>query len=270
MGAVFAPILPGLGGPPMKPGRRPPPAELPEKAREAARERARDLVAKGVPAAMAAAVAQGRMSLEDALGRLAQRAEVERMMRKHDLSRAVATQVVLGHADLAAFLARRRMEQHVEQNQQRSCLEDTKAAGAALSIQLTGGERVEGKVVTVEPYEVVVQAADGERRLHKLTLKAAWSPDDYKKVRKIIRRDKELGEHPLPVPVRPQDRYGLSDKRLFRYLDAALLVDFTLVEGEIFRGQVAWFSRYEIGLTLKGGGALTLFRHALHDVREAR
>ena len=76
------------------------------------RARVDELVTSGMPVAMAHAVANGRLDLNEALERLAQASEIERVMRDHDLSRALATQVVLGHADLQAYLIRRRFDEH--------------------------------------------------------------------------------------------------------------------------------------------------------------
>jgi sRNA-binding regulator protein Hfq len=56
---------------------------------------------------------------------------------------------------------------------------------------------------------------------------------------------------------------------LFGYHDVGIEVVVTLLEGEVLRGIVAWFSRYEFALTVKGGVQVTVFRHALVNVTEA-
>lgn len=239
--------------------------------REEQRARAKELVQTGLPAAMAAAVAQGRLTLNEALEKMARRSEVERLMRKHDLSRAVATQVAMGHADLDAFLLRRKLELHISDNAQRSCLEEARANGRALALQVVGQRRVSGVISEVGAYDVTVRDEGGaDVTLHKLELKCAWYADDYKKVRKALRRDKALSEAPREIPRRPQDRYGLSDRRLFRYVDEGTTVDVTLVEGEVVRGAITWFGRYEFALGVKGEAEIFVFRHAIADLRSAR
>lgn len=239
--------------------------------RDEQRAKAKELVQQGVPAAMAAAVAQGRLSLNEALEKLARRSEVDRLMRKHDLTRAVATQIVMGHADLDAFLQRRKLEAHVADNGQRSCLDEARASGRLLALQVVGQRRVTGVVTEVGPYEVTVRdEAGAEVKLHKLEIKCAWYADDYKKVRKALRRDKALTDSPKEIARRPQDRYGLSDKRLFRFHDEGTQVDATLVEGEVIRGAIMWFGRYEFAIGVKGESEIVVFRHALADLRSAR
>lgn len=234
------------------------------------RARAEELHESGMPFQMAMAVALGRLSLNDALERLQRQEKVEKLMEKHELSRALATQIVIGHASLDVVLARRRMQSHREENRLRSCLEQAKESGESVAIAIHGKSKVIGTVIEVAPYSVTMRTDEGEEReLHKLQLKYAWAPDDWKRVRKGVRNDKSRSRDPLPPIERPQDRYTCSDKRLFRYMDDEAVVQATLLEGEVLRGTVAWFGRYEFGLTLKGDVEVTVFRHALHELTDA-
>lgn len=247
--------------------RKKPEAPSREASRDAIRARARELMDKGMPEALAQAVAQGRMRMDEALERLSQRAEVDALMRKHGLSRALATQVVRGEADLEAYLARKRMEAHRAENLRRSCVDDAHAAGAELALLVHGCERVTGRIIATSAYEVTVQPAEGApRTLHKLDLKLAYHPDDYKKVRRSLRATSDAA---AAEPKRkPQDRYSLADKRLFTVMEAEGTVLVTTLEGDQARGEVSWFGRFEFGLRCKGGVEITVFRHALRDFRE--
>jgi sRNA-binding regulator protein Hfq len=216
-------------------------------------------------------VAHGKLTLNDAIERMARRSDVERLMRKHDLTRAIATQIVLGHANLEAYLQRRRLAAHRENYRTRSCLDDAVAAGSTLTLLLHGQRRVEAKVKSIDPYDAVLAIeGGGEEQVRKLQIKATWRPDDYKRIKKVLRKDKALSEAPRGPIERPQDRYSCSDKRLFRYLDTQTEVDVTLLEGEVFSGTVQWFGRYEFGLEIKGGVVVTIFRHALSAITESK
>lgn len=233
------------------------------------RARAEELHDNGMPFQMAMAVALGRLSLNDALERLRRQEKVEKLMEDHALSRALATQIVIGHASLDVVLARRRMQAHRDENRLRSCLDDAKESGETLVIAIHGKTKVTGTVVEVAPYSVTVQPEEGEAvEIHKLQLKYAWSPEDWKRVRKGVRMDKSLSKEPKSPIERPQDRYTCSDKRLFRYLDDEIMVQATLLEGELIRGTLTWFGRYEFGLRLKSDVEITVFRHALHDLTD--
>jgi sRNA-binding regulator protein Hfq len=229
------------------------------------RKKADELHKAGLPYQMAMAIAHGKMELNDALERMARKDLVNKLMERHELSRALATQIAIGHADLEQVLARRRLEAHRTTHRERTVL----AEGSAVALALTGKRRVRGVVLRVEPYLAVVQSDEGEEEIHKLSIKYGYSSADWKKVRKVFKSDKALAKSPREPKPRPQDRYSCSDRRLFGYHDAGTEVVVTLLEGEVLRGIVAWFSRYEFALTVKGGVQVTVFRHALVNVTEA-
>lgn len=220
-----------------------------------------------MPHALAMAVATGKMPLNEALERLARASETERIMKAHDLTRALATQVVLGHADLATYLERRRFQEHRQKHAERSVLAAAVAHGRPMTLAVFGGERVEGKVVANTAYEVEVEQTDGTRRtLHKLELKFAYEVEAYKRIKRALRRDKTLAAAPRRPARRPQDRYTCSDWRLFELMTGPGEVEVTTLEGDVIDGELQWFSRYEFALSAKGEGEIVVFRHALHRI----
>ncbi len=174
-------------------------------------------------------VAQGYMDFNEALERMARREKVQRVEAQHGLDRAVATQVVLGQVRLESVLYRNRFDAHRDANRDRTCL----IPGSRLTFGVHGQQTVTGTLVEVGPYEVLVQrdGAAAAEPIHKLQIKYAYAHDGWKTVKKSMRKDKTLSAAPLPPVVRPQDRYGCSDRRLFRCQDGGLEVDATLLEG---------------------------------------
>lgn len=242
----------GIGGPRRK--------KLPD---ARVKKRADDLHAMGMPYQMAMAVAHGKLDLNEALERMAQKDRVQKLMRDHELSCALATQVAMGHADLEQVLARRRLQQHRDTHRERTCLVE----GAAITLGLTGGRTLTGVVRSVDAYSFVFQEDGADPvELHKLQAKFAYAPSAWKVVKKALRVDKRVAAQPREPALRPQDRYSCSDKRLFGYMERHLDVSATTLEGDLLRGRVAWFSRYEFALELKPGVELVLFRHALRDI----
>ena len=229
----------------------------------AVKERAEELVASGMPYQMAMAVAHGRMELNEALERMARKDRVNALMERHQLSRALATQIALGHASLDQVLARRRLETHRVDHRDRSAL----VPEARLTLALHDGRALKGRVVGVEPYQVVFQPDGGEvETLHKLKLLYTYAPDDWKGVKKGVKSEKRASDSAEPA-VRPQDRYSCSDRRLFGYLDRQIEVQVSLLDGEVLRGHLTWFGRYEFGLKLRTDAEVTVFRHALRDIQ---
>jgi sRNA-binding regulator protein Hfq len=230
---------------------------------EALRRRADELHEGGMPFQMAMAVAHGRMDLSEALERMSRKDRVNRLVEEHDLTRALATQIAMGHVELKTILRRRRLQQHRDEHRDRTVLE----TGNHMTFGLHGKRLLTGTVGGVEAYGFELTPEDGEPEvIHKLQVKFAYDPKDWKRAKKAIRTDRALAKKPRdPIP-RPQDRYGCSDKRLFSYVDRGDDITVTLLEGEVIKGQVKWFSRYEMALEVRGDALLYIFRHALHDV----
>jgi len=241
-----------------------------KKRQERVRKRAEELHEQGMPFQMAMAVAHGRLDLNEALERMARNDRIVRLMKKHDLSRALATQIALGQADLERVLYRRRFDEHRKEHRTRSVLDEAQESGESIVLGLHGGEEIEVEIAGSDTYGVqVVPSGGGDpREIHKLQIKFAYVPGAAQRVQKVRTVDPEVAADPHEPIERPQDRYACSDKRLFRYVDKRTPVRTTLLEGQQFSGRVAWFSRYEFQMAKDGDPAVTIFRHALRDLTE--
>lgn len=193
--------------------------------------------------------------------------EVTGLMARHSLDRALATQVAMGHADLAAVLLRRRVDAALAQTKDRTVL----LAGSELTICTHGHKSLRVKVTVVSAYEI--QALDletnAELTVHKTAMKYAFAPDDFKKVRKALEFDKARRDAVVEPRLRPQERFACSNRRLGAAMDKKSDVTVVTVEGEIFTGEVSWVSRFEFGLRTRQGAEIAIFRHALDDFRES-
>ncbi len=264
------------GSRPARPGyqdRRPPPhggRSLRGPAEEFDRK-VQDLVrSAGIPVELAREVAAGTLDLNDVIKRMAFSDEVERIISRHDLNRALATQVALGHIDLELVLSRRRIAARAAEHKSRSTLEDARVSGQELSVGPHGHKTLRGRVLAVERYEVVVAATESgtEERVHKLQIKYAFPAADYKRVKKALSYDKARRDRSIEPVVRPQDRYACSDRRLGVACDRKTHVSAVTLEGEVFSGEIVWVARYEFAIRTRQGAEIVIFRHALDDLRE--
>lgn len=258
-----------------KPRRRPArgdDASATRKPVDDARRRAEEIVrTSNVPLGMALQVARNQRTLNDVVMQLAREAEADRLVARHELNRALAMQVARGDVKLDDVLRKIRQQAYMAVHRDESALLDAFVQGRPLALAVHGGRILRGKVVGVELYDVVF-APEGEEpeRLPKVQIKYAYDPGQYKHVRKHLRHDaSRKGAHD-PI-LRPQDRYGCSDRRLFRYMDLGLEVTATTLEGEVLTGRVSWMSRWEFKLKLdKADTWAVVWRHALADMAEAR
>jgi hypothetical protein len=216
-------------------------------------------------------VAAGRADLNELLKRMAFQDEVQALMTRHELNRALATQVVLGQANLEQILTRRRVEAHLGANRARSILDAAAADGRELTFGVHGHRTLRARVLAVDRYEVELRDVETSavERIHKLRIKYAYDPNDHKRVRKGLDYDRTRRDLTVePVP-RPQDRFACSDRRLGLALDHHTPVTAVTLEGECFSGEIVWVARFEFGLRTRGGGEVVLFRHALAELRES-
>lgn len=227
------------------------------------RQRADALHQQGMPFQMAMAVATGRMDMSEALARLEVEREVEVMMAEHDLERAIAVQIAKGGAELDTVLFGRRYQAHRTVGRERTTLVE----GAELTLGCHATKPVTGVITELLPYAIRFAVRDGdELEIRKLDVLYTYVPSDWKRARKAIRTDKAVARKGLKPQPKPQDRYGISDKRLFRYLDQQREIAVTLVDGQHIRGTIPWFARYEFGLQVRGDVVIGIFRHALVNV----
>lgn len=223
----------------------------------------------GVPAEVARLVAQGRLDLNEALKRMAFVDQVNATMARHGLDRALATQVALGHADLERVLRKRRVDEHLDAHRDRDAFAGALASGREQVFGLHGRALVHGRVLADEPYEIELFDLESQAatRLHKTQVKFVCDAGVWPKARKAMTWDSVRKARAVTPILRPQQRFGCSNRRLGEAWDKKGEVVVTLVEGEIFTGTIAWVARWELGLHTKGGD-IAILRHALDDFRE--
>lgn len=236
------------------------------------RRKIEELGKQGLPLPLAQAVANGQLTMNDAVLKLQRTDEAERLARLHGIAHSLAVQIAMGQADLATVLCTRRVEAYVKENAGRTLFD---LIGSNWALGVYGQKTRQVTVLRNDKYEVEVrESVDGQlgepELLHKTVVKYAYAPGDYKLVRKHLEYDKELRSQPAEPRLRPQDRYACSDRKIGVWWNGKTVVRLTTMEGEAFTGEIVWYSRFEIGLKNRAGAEIVVFRHALADAREAR
>jgi sRNA-binding regulator protein Hfq len=171
--------------------------------------------------------------------------------------------VALGQIPLEDVLRRLRFEQHRAEHRDRTGF----VAGQLVGLSTFGGSRPTGRLTEVSLYEFVLAPESGPPvSYRKIAVKYVHALDDLRRVRKATRVSRERAA-PQPEPAtNPKDRYPLSDRRLFDFLDRESDLEVLFLDGEVLHGRVSWVSRFEFGLALKGGAEAAVCRHALSAV----
>jgi hypothetical protein len=86
----------------------------------------------------------------------------------------------------------------------------------------------------------------------------------------FIKTDEKVRALGLEPIFSPHKRYFVKNKSLFPLMKEREVVFFTLLEGEMIRGLIAGFTRYDITVHLKGGQPVTILRHSVYDLRNKK
>lgn len=230
-----------------------------------------ELQKQGLTPALAQAVANHQLTLNDAVVRMQRDDEAARLVTRHGIQHALAVQIAMGHADLGATLTARRVAEQLAANGERTVFD---SRDVAWSVGLYGHATRPLVFMRNDRYEVDVRDADVPtapvETLHKTQVKYAYLASDYKAVRKHLDYDKDLRARSVEPHLRPQDRYACSNRKIGAWWDNKVPVRMTTAEGEIFSGEITWFSNFEVALKTRAGVEVVVFRHALADAREAR
>lgn len=129
----------------------------------------------------------------------------------------------------------------------------------------------QARIMETVPYDVTIDTGHGEKEiLPKVQIKFLYSAQLADSVKRILKRDGKVEELCLGPHFSPRYRHHVKNKTLFPLMKERVVLFFTLLEGEIIKGIVEGFNRYEITVHMKGGLPVTILRHSIHDIRDKR
>lgn len=134
------------------------------------------------------------------------------------------------------------------------------------------GQRIERVTVVKNlKYDVQARFASGpEIILPKLEIKLVCEVEAADAVASLLASDRKISQQ-SQEPIRtPSSRFHVKNKTLFPLMQERHVVFCTLLEGEVVRGLLVGFSRYELTFSMKGGVEVTVLRHAVRDLRDKK
>jgi len=125
------------------------------------------------------------------------------------------------------------------------------------------------RIIENKRYDLEIEGDNRvEKVLPKTNVKILYPNVLSETVRPLIKTEKGVENLKLEPILSPRARYHIKNKSLFPLMHENRVVFFTLIEGEIIRGIITDFSRYDITVNLKGGIPITILRHAVYDLRD--
>jgi len=110
----------------------------------------------------------------------------------------------------------------------------------------------------------------GEELLPKTDIKLLYPANISDAVGPLLKTDKKVRDLKLEAIIPPRLRHHIKNKSLFPLIKERRVVFFTLMEGEVVKGLLTGFTRYEITVSLKGGIPVFILRHGVYDLRDKK
>ena len=109
-----------------------------------------------------------------------------------------------------------------------------------------------------------------EKILPKVSIKLVYPDSQSDAVTPLLKKNNKVENLAMEPVMSPKDRYHIKNKTLFPLMKERQVVFFTLIEGEVIRGLIVGFSRYEVTVDLKGAIPVTILRHSIYDLRDKK
>lgn len=152
-----------------------------------------------------------------------------------------------------------------------SVFDQARESGAPWEFRLHGHRIIRAEIHKNLIYDLKIKSADTQESvLSKTDVKFFYPLEISKKIRPLLKTDKQVVKAKLEPIIAPALRHHIKNKSLFPLMKERKVASFTMLEGEIIKGLITGFNRYEITCSLKGGLPVSILRHAIYDLRDKR
>lgn len=163
------------------------------------------------------------------------------------------------------------LDEYLAEKYEISVFDTAMASGKPWALHLHGRRVLVGVVLENRKWDITLDVAgEGKEELQKIQVNYLYPAELRESVKSLIKADKKVQFMNLEPILAPGKRYFVKNKTLFPLMKEKEVLLFTLLDGEVLRGLVTDFSRYEITLSMKGGVLMTLLRHSIYDARNKK
>ena len=163
------------------------------------------------------------------------------------------------------------LQDYLDAEYAKSIFDEAVASGATWEIHHHGHQVLRARITENLIFEIKADVeGQGEMELSKVQIKCLYPADQSESIRRLIKTDKKVKTRNLEAILAPGERNHIKNKSMFPLMKDREVLFFTLLEGEVIRGLIGGFTRYDITINLKGGIPVTTLRHAVHDLRNKK
>lgn len=160
------------------------------------------------------------------------------------------------------------LKEYLDEKYNASVFDEAMASGKPWEFHLHDRRTITATVLENRKWDATVQIiGQTKKELQKIQVKLLYPADLNESIKPLIKIDKQVEALGLSAILAPGKRSFVKNKSLFPLMKEKEVLFFTLLEGEMIRGIVSDFSRYEIAVSLKGGRPVTILRHAVYNVK---
>jgi sRNA-binding regulator protein Hfq len=163
------------------------------------------------------------------------------------------------------------LDDYLAENYEVSVFDTAMTSGKPWEFHLHGHSVLRGVVLENRKWDITLDIAGKEKEeLQKIQVNYLHPAELSESVKPLIKTDKKVESMNLEPILSPHKRYFVKNKSLFPLMKEKEVLLSTLLDGEVLRGIVTEFSRYDVTVSMKGGVLVTILRHAVYDLRNKK
>ena len=163
------------------------------------------------------------------------------------------------------------LKEYLDEFYDKSIFDQVLASKKPFEFHIQGHRVIRAEILENLTYDLKVAVEDqGQEEIPKIQVKLLYPADLADSVRPLIKIDEKTKSLQMEPILSPHHRYFVKNKSLFPLMKEKQVLFFTLLEGEVIRGIIAGFSRYDITVRLKGSVPVTILRHSIYDLKNKK
>ncbi len=163
------------------------------------------------------------------------------------------------------------LQEYLEENYRTSIFDQALESKELWEFHLYKHRIVKAKVLENLRYDLRLGTGETQDEgLPKTDVKLLYPANLSNSVRPLLKTDRKVRDLELEPIIPPRMRHHIKNKSLFPLIKERRVVSLTHMEGEVVKGLVTGFTRYEITVSLKGEIPVSILRHGVYDLRDKK
>jgi len=163
------------------------------------------------------------------------------------------------------------LQEYLNERYEHSIFDDVLDSKQPWQFHIHGHRVITARVLENMTYDLRLAVEDqGEEVLPKIQVKFLYPIEMAALLKSQTKEDEKIMALGLEPITSRQNRFYVKNKSLYPLMKEKQVVFFILLEGEIIRGVISDFSRYDVTVKLKGAIPVTILRHSIYDLRNKK